>query len=282
MEIDIAWVALSLLPHVGSKTIRALLAHFDSVDAVLQAHRDELLQVRGVGQKIAQAITQIDLKTTQKAVRRWQAQDIQIMTRHASHYPTALTQLEDEPAILFLRGTFQADLLQKTAAIVGTRKPSPLAGVLAFHMANKLVERGYTVVSGLALGIDTEAHQGALNRQDGRTVAVMGSGVLNIYPPQHRKLAHDIIQRGLIMSENHPDAAANAARLVARNRIISGLCQHVIVVETGAAGGAMYAAKTALQQGRQLYALDLPASGNQALLQAGAVRMMANLSALPE
>ncbi len=127
------------------------------------------------------------------------------------------------------------------------------------------------MISGLALGIDGAAHLGALAYPPGITSAVLGSGVLTVYPPQHRTLAQAIQGRGALLSETHPEAQPNAARLVARNRIISGLSEAIIVVQTEIDGGAMHAARRAFDQGRRVYTLASDASGNQALIDLGAV-----------
>lgn len=122
----------------------------------------------------------------------------------------------------------------------------------------------------MALGIDAAAHTGSLSAQ-GVTIAVLGSGVLKVYPPANQELAERIRESGALLSELHPFDSANAQRLVSRNRIISGLSRAVIVVESDAQGGAMYTARFAREQGRSVYTFDLPASGNQALIRSGAV-----------
>jgi DNA processing protein len=121
-------------------------------------------------------------------------------------------------------------------------------------------------------------HEGALEIEQGRTIAVLGSGVLNIYPPENQTLAQQILERGLILGENHPYASPKASLLVSRNRIITGLCQHVIVVETSNEGGAMHAVKAAMSQGRAVHTFDFPASGNHALLKNGAKCHSADLA----
>jgi DNA processing protein len=190
-----------------------------------------------------------------------------------------LYALDDAPPTLFVRGHWEP-LSDKTVAIVGTREPSPAAEQVAKELSMELAERGYTIVSGLAVGIDAAAHHGAL-AVAGHTLAVLGSGVLNVYPPQHQDLAEAIQLRGALLSEVQPFAETNASALVARNRIITGLSQQVIVVETATDGGAMHAARFAGLQRRRLYTLDLPASGNRALLANGATGIRLDLRDLP-
>ena len=155
-------------------------------------------------------------------------------------------------------------------AIVGTREPSKEARYITLQLAMQLARADRAVVSGLALGIDTAAHAGALSA-NGVTVAVLGSGICNIYPEANRPLAQRIRAKGALLSETHPRWSANAQRLVSRNRIISGLSRAVIVVESDADGGAMYSARFAGEQGRPVYTFDLPAGGtHQRLIAEGA------------
>jgi DNA processing protein len=262
--LDFHWVALSLLRNVGIKTISALIETFGSAEAALQADTAALMKVRGIGKVTAAAIREIDLADVQCRVTEWQHQGITIRTAYTPDYPQALQALDDAPATLFIRGTLHPN--RKAVAIVGTRSPDNDARQVAFQLGKMLAEQGWTIVSGLAMGIDTAAHEGALSVPNGHTVAVLGSGVLNIYPEENINLAKQMLEHGALVSENHPDATPNAPRLVSRNRIISGLCQHVIIVQTGIDGGAMYAARSAIAQGRTVHAVGFPASGNLELL----------------
>ena len=142
----------------------------------------------------------------------------------------------------------------------------------------KLARAGCTIVSGMALGIDAAAHTSALEA-GGHTVAVLGSGVLNIYPPRNRWLASRILESGALVSEAHPRLAPNAQRLVSRNRIISALSGAVIVIESDVDGGAMHTARFAREQGRKVYTFRLPASGNQQLMRNGAAVLPSDLDA---
>lgn len=266
---ELAWVALSLLDHVGSRTLRALVAQFGSPQAALDAPTEALRRVAGVGPKIAASIRAVDLARVEAAVAGWRAAGVRPVTLDDPDYPRRLRALDDAPPTLFVRGVWPPPPA-RAAAVVGTRCPTPAARAAAGQIGADLVVRGWLVVSGLALGVDGAAHVGALALPRGYTLAVLGSGVLNIYPPAHRPLAQAVLGRGALVSEAPPPAKPAAARLVARNRIISGLADALIVVETDADGGAMHAARFAAAQGRPVYALDLPASGNRALLAGGA------------
>lgn len=291
---DSAWVALSLTGRIGSKTLHALLRHFgDDTRAILAADAKTLRQVPGVGPKIARSIQDIHLEQVENGIERWRKAGVAILTVNDSAYPARLAALDDAPPTLFVRGDphppapspFPQGLpsvegrggeaapawtswpFDKAVAIVGTRNPTKEAQGVARRLAGILAQRGYTIVSGLAMGIDAHAHHGAL----GATVAVLGCGVLDVYPEQNRRLAEKIIERGALVCEVHPEASPNAASLVARNRLITGLSEAVIVVETGVDGGAMHAARFASAQGRRVYAVDSEATGNRALIANGAI-----------
>ena len=270
LHSELHWLALILSPHIGAKTLNSLLRHFDQdVEAIFAAPAAELLKVRGIGRAIAREIRSIDLERVAADLERWRHEGMHILSARDGAYPERLRNVADAPPALFASGQAWADNLGKTMAIVGTRNPSKEARFITLQLAMKLAQTDYTVVSGLALGIDTAAHTGALSAT-GKTIAVLGSGLLKVYPEQNRPLAERIRAEGCLMSELHPDWGANAQRLVSRNRIISGLSQAVIVVESNVDGGAMYAARFAREQERPVYTFDLPASGNQALIKRGA------------
>lgn len=271
----VAWVALSLLKHVGGKTFNALLSHFDGdTGALLQADTATLRTVPGVGVKIAAAIQQINLDRTAVAIQQWQNAGIKIITMQHPHYPAALKPLIDAPPTLFALGTLPLPQTENVAAIVGTRTPQPASLAHAHRLAATLArDHQALIVSGLALGIDSAAHQGALNG-GGRTCAVLGSGFMNntLYPMENRALARRILEAdGVLLCEVAPDAPVSVAGLVARNRLITGIANRVMIIETAADGGAMHAARYAIAQGRAVYAAVNAASGNQALLAAGAL-----------
>lgn len=280
MGAKIQWVALSLSRHIGTKTLMRLLEHFDNdLNAIFEADEDELMEVPGIGETIARDITLIDTERVAQDIPQWERQGIGIITLFDDLYPDILKSIPDYPPTLFVRGRWYHDLWDKTMAIVGTRRPSQQAKFFTMQLSAKLAGEGFTIVSGLALGVDVAAHSGALQaRGGGNTIAVMGSGVLNIYPPQNKRISMLTRQSGALISEVHPNLNTNAQRLVSRNRIISGMSQGVIVIESDRDGGAMHAAKRAKEQGRNIYTLDLPATGNQQLIQEGAIIIPRDLS----
>ncbi len=280
MDKKVQWVGLSLSRNIGAKTLLSLLEHFDQdLDAIFEADEDELMQVPGVGEKTALDITLINLEQLAEDIPQWERQGVGIISFIDELYPEQLLAIPDFPPTLFVQGQWFPDLWSRTMAIVGTRRPSQQAKFYTMQLSAKLAGEGFTIVSGLALGVDAAAHMGAIQAKDGgTTISVLGSGVLNVYPPQNKRIALMTRQTGAVISEVHPNLSTNAQRLVARNRIISGMSEGVIVIESDIDGGAMHAAKWAKQQGRTIYTLDLPATGNQELIKDGAIIIPRDLS----
>ncbi len=254
---DAAWVALSLIRGIGGRTISALVDVFGSPEAVLNATPRQLQAIKGVGPAICAAIKAINLAATLEDLLRWQAAGISVIAWDDVEYPPALRNLHDAPPTLFIKGNWPVNL-SRAVAIVGTRTPSPDALKSAQDVSHACIQAGVTVVSGLALGIDTAAHKEAVIVPDAVTVAVLGSGLLTIYPPENRELAAAVMRHGALICEVRPDSRVSTTGLVARNRIISGLSQALVVVQTDADGGALHAARFAKAQGRPVYFVDNP------------------------
>jgi len=280
MDKKVQWVGLSLSRHIGAKTLASLLEYFDKdLDAIFDADEDDLMQVPGIGETIARDITLINLEQLAEDIPQWERQGVGIITMFDDLYPDPLKSISDFPPTLFVRGQWYTDLWEQTIAIVGTRRPSQVAKMYTMQLSAKLAREGFTIVSGMALGVDAAAHSGAIQAQGGgTTIAVLGSGVLNVYPPQNKRISMLTRQHGALISEVHPNLQTNAQRLVARNRLISGMSQGVIVVESAVDGGAMHAANFARKQERNIYTLDLPATGNQQLIKDGAIIIPRDLS----
>ncbi len=276
-----AWVALCLVEHLGGRKLRALLDTFGGdLDALRAADNAALQRVPGIGPKLSAAIRALNVPAVAQDMARWHEAGVTILAPSSALYPRRLRDLgDDAPPCLFVQGNLDALDAGCTVAIVGTRQPTPPAREATLRLGMELGLLGCAVVSGLAAGIDAAAHNGALSGR-GRAVAVLGSGVLQIFPPEHGALAALILrQGGAIVSEVSPDARASTPRLVARNRLISGLSDAVLIAESSVDGGAMYAARAAMAQGRRLFALDLLATGNQALIAAGATALAVDAKA---
>lgn len=245
---------LALVPGVGPKIRRVLLERFGSAEAVLRAPPAALREVPGVGPKLsarlAAAMDQIDAEAE---IALCQAHDVRILMEADPGYPPLLRQVPDPPGVLFVRGTLRAQD-ELALAIVGTRHPTMYGVRQAERLAGSLARAGMTIISGLARGIDAAAHRGALGA-GGRTLAVLASGVLNIYPPEHAELARSVVEHGALLSESPPRAEPLAGAFPQRNRIISGLALGVLVVEAGDHSGALITARHAMEQGREVFAV---------------------------
>lgn len=267
-------IALALTERVGWTLIQRLLEHFGTLEAILAADAGELQGVRGIGKQIAANIRGINLDKTSADLRRFDERGIRALSWLDADYPASLSTLDDKPLAIFWRGTHFPGEGERTIAIVGTREPAEKSRRLAYRWAAAFARRGWIVVSGLARGIDTAAHQGALDA-GGQTLAILGCGVNVIYPPENDDLARQIAANGGLMSEVHPDTSVSPAALRLRNRLITVLSRATIVIEAGETSGALHAARYNLLQGHPLFALPNSA-GNIALLDRGEAR------ALPE
>jgi DNA processing protein len=250
----IATVRLAMVPGVGPTTRRALLEAFGTAEAVLAAASSRLREVPGVGPTLAHRIVEArDQIDAEGQLRLCRESGLQLLTEQSAEYPRLLREIHDPPALLFVRGNLvPEDAL--SIAIVGTRHCSHYGRQTAERLAAGLARAGLTVVSGLARGIDAAAHQGAL-RAGGRTLAVLGSGVLNVYPPEHVNLAEQVVAAGAVISENPPMSEPMTGTFPQRNRVITGMSLGVIVVEAGDRSGALISARHAMEQGREVFAV---------------------------
>ena len=269
------WLRLCLVSGVGPRILTELIDRFETPGAVIAATAAQLQQVDGVGHRLAQAIVEakdkidptIELATCHQ-------NDIQVLTRSADAYPRLLREIPDPPGILFFQGTLKAaDAL--AIAVVGSRNATRYGVTQAQRIATGLAQAGITVVAGLARGIDAAAHRAAI-AAGGRTLAVMGGGVLKMYPPEHAELAGEIREQGCLISEMPPNYVATRHAFPRRNRIISGLTLGTLVVEAAERSGALITARQAMEQNRDVFAIPGPvdsrnAKGCHALLRDGAV-----------
>lgn len=268
------WLALRSVKGVGLVLFQRLLQAFGSPAAVFQAPEAELRSIRGITPAIAQAVRLYrDWDRVEAQISRLQAQGIRILTRDDPRFPARLREIPYPPAYLFVRGRLEAPE-SPAVALIGTRAASYYGLKAARRLAHDLAARGVAVVSGLARGIDTAAHQGALDAK-GRTWAVLGCGLDVVYPPENRELYRRLGEHGALISEFPLGTPPEAKNFPIRNRIISGLVQAVVVVEAGEKSGTHITVQYALDQGREVMAVpgpvDAPASiGPHRLIQAGA------------
>lgn len=265
---------LSLVAGVGPRTRRLLLDRFGSSEAVLAAAPSELRSVQGVGPKLTERIlAACDEIDVDGVIAVCQQRGVQILAETDEVYPSILRQIPDPPPILFVRGELKPqDGL--AIGIVGTRHATHYGLRQAERLSASLARAGLTIISGLARGVDAAAHRGAM-AAGGRTLAVLGSGVLSIYPPEHDQLAEDIVAHGALLSEAPPLAAPHSGVFPQRNRVISGLSLGVLVIEAGDRSGALITARLAMEQGREVFAVpgrveDPSARGCHRLIRDGA------------
>ena len=265
------WLALTSVSGIGGVTARRLVARFGSVQAVLQGSAEEMQQVPRVSADVAARIRALDVEAFEDELAALADAGVEVVTLDDDAYPANLYPLPDAPPLLYVSGNVLPDD-SLAVAIVGTREPTPAGRSIAEQLAQELATRGLTVVSGLATGIDTAAHIGALQSVTGRTLAVPGSGLGIIHPRENRPLALRIADRGAVLSELRPQTPATGPSLMARDRIVSGLGRAVIVVEAQTNSGSLDTAGRARSQGRLLYAV--PGSpGTRILISQGALAL---------
>jgi DNA processing protein len=253
-----ASLLLALIPGVGPRTRATLLEHFGNPQAVLDAATCELRDVPGIGRRLCDRIRAADCEIdVDREIRVCQDNDIAIVMELDARYPRLLREIPDPPAVLFCQGQWESRD-QLSMAIVGTRHATHYGRRQTERLSRGLARTGLTVVSGLARGVDGAAHRAALET-GGRTIAVLGSGLLNVYPPEHTKLAQAIRQSGVVVSELPPFQKPMSGTFPQRNRLISGLSLGVLVIEAAKRSGALISASHAAVQGREVFAVPGPA-----------------------
>lgn len=246
------WVGLTLIPGLGGQGLRQLLSAFGDPERIFDAGFAALRRV--VSEPVARAVSQGPDENAVAATLAWAAQpENGIVTLGDADYPGQLLNTPDPPCVLYVKG--RRELLNRPAiAVVGSRNATPQGVANAERFAETLSQAGFTVVSGLALGIDAAAHRGSL-KSNASTIAVVGTGLDIVYPARNRELAREIAQRGTLISEfplGTPPIAGNFPR---RNRVISGLAVGCLVVEAAQASGSLITARMALEQGREVFAI---------------------------
>jgi DNA processing protein len=247
-------LALGLIHRLGPVSARNLIAYCGGAQAVFEATPSRLARIPGIGQKISHAIKARDtLLQAEKEVKFCEKEGIQILSYLDDAYPHALKHAYDGPLILFKKGTVDYNA-QPNLAIVGTRKATEYGREQCEVFARYFAERGVHVVSGLAYGIDITAHRASL-QAGGMTTAVLGHGLDQVYPKSHYRKAIEMTQQGSLLTEYPSGTAIDPGNFPARNRIISGLCQGVVVIEAAEKGGALITARFAFDQNREVFAV---------------------------
>jgi len=270
-----SWIGLISIPGIGRVTFRRLVAHFGSARCVLDASHDELRESAGLSEKLSSELRSFPWQErADEELAKADAAGVAIITEDDPEYPGPLLNTPDPPLFLYIRGSLLPED-GSAVAMVGTRTPTHYGLTVTHRMAYELASQRITVVSGMARGIDTQAHKGALAGH-GRTIAVLGCGIDTAYPPENRGLMEDIARTGAVITENPFGTKPESGYFPARNRIISGLAAGTVIIEAAEDSGSLITADYALKQGRKLFAvpgnISSPTSrGTNSLIKQGAL-----------
>ena len=267
------WMGFNLVKGIGAARLQMLLSHFGDVETAWTAS-SSALQAAGLSQKLVERFVQVrNSVNLNQLLADTLAGGIKVITWEDSEYPVLLKEIDQPPPVLYVRGELaQEDIW--SVAIVGTRRVSPYGRQVTEEIASYLAANDVSVVSGLARGVDAIAHAAAI-KSGGRSLAVLGSGVDRIYPPENRQLAEKMMARGAIISDYPPGTPPEGTNFPPRNRIISGLSRAVVVIEAGETSGALITADFAAGQGREVFAvpgniLAPQSKGTNKLIRSGA------------
>ena len=267
------WIGFTLVKGIGAVRFQRLLEYFGDAETAWNANPAELAEA-GLSLNLIERLIALREKVDLSSLwKQTQSKGILVLTWLDEAYPQRLKEIEQPPPVLYLRG----ELIPEdtwAVAIVGTRRVTPYGRQVTEEIASFLAANGITVVSGLARGVDSIAHNAAL-KAGGRTLTVLGSGVDRIYPPENRVVADQIIEHGAVLSDYAPGTPPESSNFPPRNRIISGLSMAVVVIEAGMTSGALITAEFAAEQGREIFAvpgniLAPQSKGTNKLIQQGA------------
>lgn len=270
-----SWIGLSSIPGIGRVTFRKLIVHFGSASRVLDASHDELRESAGLSEKLSSELRSFPWQEqADKELTKAERAGVAIVTAEDPDYPEPLLNTPDPPLFLYIKGSLLPED-GSAVAMVGTRTPTHYGFTVTRSMAYELASRKVTIVSGMARGIDTQAHKGALAAK-GRTIAVLGCGIDIAYPPENRSLMEEIARSGAVVTENPFGTKPESGYFPARNRIISGLASGTVIIEAAEDSGSLITADYTRKQGRKLFALpgniSSPLSrGTNSLIKKGAL-----------
>lgn len=280
------WIWLSLCCGEGNNSGSVLLDKYEDPKAIYNLEKEEIENTSGVSERAKAAICRKDISEAERIFEHCQRENIGIMTLDSPVYPERLKRIYAKPLVLYYRGRIPDIDDNLLIACVGMRKCSENGIKIAYRLGAELSAGGAVVVSGMARGIDGACARGALSA-NGRTIAVLGSGIDVIYPPEHKDLYNRIIKNGAVITEYAPGAAPEGHHFPTRNRIISGLCQGTCVIEADAKSGALITAEKAEIQGRDVFAfpgnvLDPKSEGTNRLIKNGATLVRGAIDILKE
>lgn len=253
-ERNLYLLALALTKGLGPVSVRNLIAYCGSAKAVFDAPKGKLMKAPNVGEKTVRLVRESrQLRRAEMEVEFCEKHGVEVLTYLDPEYPNALKYIHDAPLILFKKGNVRLNA-QPSVAIVGTRRVTDYGREVTQRFARVFAEHGMNVVSGLAYGVDIVAHKAVL-QVGGITSAVLAHGLDKIYPGHHRHKAREMLERGGLLTEYLTGTDPDGPHFPARNRIVSGICKAIIVIEAGAKGGALITARNAFEQNREVYAL---------------------------
>jgi DNA processing protein len=267
------WFALKSVKGIGNYLFKKLIERFETPEKVFEASKHELVQIKGISKTLAHSVLNHTVPDNVKLDMELVFQNnIKIVTLNDKNYPTLLLQIHDPPPFLYLYGNLEGESLK--IAFVGSRSATEYGISLTKSLCRHMAKMGFTIVSGMARGIDTYAHKGALDGK-GKTIAVLGSGLKKIYPKENINLFHKIAEKGAIISEFPLMAEPEPHNFPARNRIISGLSLGTVVIEAGIKSGSLITARFAIEQNREVFAVpgnvtSIKNAGSHKLIKQGA------------
>lgn len=253
-ENTLYWIWLSQKCGIASRQFSRLIEKYDDPFDLYRLDGDEIEQLEGINDALKAKLCEKDLDAAYSTLRYCKENKVDVVSYGDGRYPSRLKNIEDAPILLYCLGHFPDFNTSLCIGVVGTRKMSEYGKQSAYKISYELASAGVVIVSGMALGVDGAAACGALSA-GGRTVAVLGCGLSNVYPKEHKKLMGEIARHGAVITEYPPDEPPHGHNFPKRNRIISGLCQGVLVVEGSIGSGALITARRAIDQGREVFAL---------------------------
>jgi DNA processing protein len=268
------WIALTFAKDIGPITAKKLLAVFHTPEEIFRAPVSRLQKVGDIRDSRARAIREFDgWDLVDQEIGKMAACGVSALTFGSKDYPESLRHIDDSPIMLYMKGSILPED-RYALGIVGSRHMSLYGKEMAWSFASSLASRGMTIVSGMARGIDTTAHKGAL-KAGGRSIAALGCGIDVVYPPENEELADELSEKGAVISEFPMGAPPNRENFPKRNRLISGLSLGVLVVEAAAGSGSLITADYALEQGKEIFAVpggvtSMNSVGTNALIKKGA------------
>lgn len=269
----IYWVALNLIDGMKPTHRAALLRVFETPDQIFQMSEMDLVATGEIRAELAYRIAHFDMASAKQEIDAAQKAGMRIITLEDAEYPSLLKNIPDPPVVLYVAGSLVRD--EPCVAMVGSRKPTAYGLNVAQSLSRNLASAGWTLVSGLARGVDAAAHSAAL-QTGGRTIAVLGSGLNVIYPSEHKNLSRKIMDQGAVITEFPLGTSPNRENFPIRNRIISGLSSGIVVVEASDRSGSLITARMAAEQGREIFAVpgsifSESSKGCNSLLKDGAI-----------